>query len=184
LSCACNAAAQPASAPVTVSEDQSTYTVANGIVVARVSKKTGDLVSLRYQGMEVLDESPEPMGEPPEIPFTETSARLPPSTPFSIAFDLGKAPLGKATLRLAICGGNAPYVDVTVNQQPAGRIDRLAGDPTIARNGISGIWYERELPFDASLMKAGANVMQLIVPAGPVTSGILYDYLRLELEER
>ena len=47
------------------------------------------------------------------------------------------------------------------------------------RNGISGIWYERELPFDASLMRAGANVMQLIVPAGPVTAGILYDYLRL-----
>jgi rhamnogalacturonan endolyase len=105
------------------------------------------------------------------------------ATPYSIGFDLGRAPLGQATLRIAICGGNAPYIDVTVNHQPAGRIDRLAGDSTIARNGISGIWYERELPFDASLMKAGTNVMQLIVPAGPVTAGILYDYLRLELDE-
>jgi len=59
----------------------------------------------------------------------------------------------------------------------------LTGDSTIARNGIAGIWYERELPFEASLMKTGTNVMQLIVPAGPVTSGVLYDYVRLELDE-
>jgi hypothetical protein len=32
-------------------------------------------------------------------------------------------------------------------------------------------------------MKAGTNVMQLVVPAGSVTSGIIYDYLRLELDE-
>jgi rhamnogalacturonan endolyase len=104
------------------------------------------------------------------------------ATPYSVAFDLGKMPAGKATLRLAICGGSAPYIDVMVNQQPAGRVP-LTGDSTIARNGIAGIWYERELAFDASLMKTGPNVMQLIVPAGPVTSGVLYDYLRLELDE-
>ncbi|HWB83521.1 MAG TPA: polysaccharide lyase family protein [Bryobacteraceae bacterium] len=103
------------------------------------------------------------------------------ATPYSITFDLTKAPSGKTVLRLAICGGSAPYVDVLVNQHTAGRV-QLAGDSTIARNGITGIWYERELPFDASLMKQGTNVMQLVVPAGPVTSGVLYDYLRLELD--
>ena len=33
-------------------------------------------------------------------------------------------------------------------------------------------------------MKAGENVMQLTVPAGSLTAGIIYDYLRLELDEK
>ena len=32
-------------------------------------------------------------------------------------------------------------------------------------------------------MKAGKNVLSLTVPAGGLTSGIIYDYLRLELDE-
>ena len=43
--------------------------------------------------------------------------------------------------------------------------------------------YERELAFDASLMKKGENALKLIVPAGPVNNGVIYDYLRLELDE-
>jgi rhamnogalacturonan endolyase len=40
--------------PVTVAEDASAYTLANGIVTARVDKKSGDLLSLRYKGTEIL----------------------------------------------------------------------------------------------------------------------------------
>jgi rhamnogalacturonan endolyase len=32
-------------------------------------------------------------------------------------------------------------------------------------------------------MKAGSNVLTLTVPGGSLTSGIVYDYLRLELDE-
>jgi rhamnogalacturonan endolyase len=32
-------------------------------------------------------------------------------------------------------------------------------------------------------MKQGENEMQLTVPAGDVTTGVVYDYLRLELNE-
>jgi hypothetical protein len=77
----------------------------------------------------------------------------------------------------------ARALDVTVNDQPLGRIDRLIGDGAIARHSIQGLWYERDLAFDASLMKKGTNVLKLIVPAGPVNNGIIYDYLRLELDE-
>ena len=31
-------------------------------------------------------------------------------------------------------------------------------------------------------MKKGTNVLKLIVPAGPVNNGIIYDYVRLELD--
>ena len=105
------------------------------------------------------------------------------ATPFAIRFDLPDTPRGKATLRLAICGTGARTIEVTVNDQPAGNVDRLSGDGVIARHAIQGIWYERELSFDAALMKKGRNILKLIVPAGPINNGVIYDYLRLELDE-
>jgi len=59
----------------------------------------------------------------------------------------------------------------------------LIGDGTIARHGIQGIWYEREVPFDAAMLKAGTNTLTLTVPAGPINNGLIYDYLRLELDD-
>jgi rhamnogalacturonan endolyase len=105
------------------------------------------------------------------------------ATPFAITFDLPAAPRGIATLRIAICGTGARAIDVVVNDRSAGQVTRLIGDGAITRHGSHGIWYEREVAFDASLMKQGDNVLKLIVPAGPVNNGILYDYLRLELDE-
>ena len=105
------------------------------------------------------------------------------ATPFAISFSLPEVPHGKATLRVAICGTDARLIEASVNGQPAGQIDRLIGDGTITRHGNHGIWYERELAFDASLLKQGDNVLILTVPAGPVNNGVMYDYLRLELDE-
>jgi rhamnogalacturonan endolyase len=105
------------------------------------------------------------------------------ATPFAIAFDLPDEPRGRATLRLAICGTGARAIDVTVNDRPAGRVDRLLNDGAITRHSIQGLWYERELAFDATLMKMGSNVLKLIVPAGPINNGIIYDYVRLELDD-
>src|SRR6185312_3609050 len=98
-------------------------------------------------------------------------------------FDLKDRPHGRATLRLAICGTGARAIDVDVNGQPAGRIDRLIGDGAIARHSGQGLWYEREHSFDASLLKQGTNVLKLIVPAGPINNGVIYDYVRLELDD-
>ena len=36
---------------------------------------------------------------------------------------------------------------------------------------------------DASLLEAGTNTLTLTVPEGPVNNGIIYDYIRLELDE-
>lgn len=46
-----------------------------------------------------------------------------------------------------------------------------------------GIWYERNLCFDASLLRKGENKLIITVPAGSVNKGIMYDYIRLELVE-
>jgi rhamnogalacturonan endolyase len=104
------------------------------------------------------------------------------ATPFSINFELPSPPQGTATLRLAICGTSTRQIDVTVNDQPAGRIERLLNDGAIPRHSIQGLWYERELAFDAALLKQGANELRLTVPAGPINNGVIYDYLRLELD--
>jgi rhamnogalacturonan endolyase len=45
------------------------------------------------------------------------------------------------------------------------------------------VWQEQTLKFDAALLKAGENTIELTVPAGELTSGVVYDYLRLELDE-
>ena len=46
--------ARAQSAPVTVAEDDHTYTLANGVVTVRVAKASGDLLSVRYKDLEML----------------------------------------------------------------------------------------------------------------------------------
>src|SRR5215467_3476043 len=41
---------------VTIEDDPSAFTLSNGIVTALVSKRSGDLTSLRYQGTETLND--------------------------------------------------------------------------------------------------------------------------------
>jgi rhamnogalacturonan endolyase len=103
----------------------------------------------------------------------------------AIAFEMASAPRGgRATLRLAICGTGTRTLEVALNDQPVGQLQQLTPDSTFGMgNGIQGLWYEREIAFEASLLRAGPNVLTLTVPAGPVTGGLLYDYLRLELDE-
>jgi rhamnogalacturonan endolyase len=105
------------------------------------------------------------------------------ATPFSVLFDLPAKPQGKATLRLALCGTGARTIAVLVNGKPAGDVALSKTDGVITRHGRQGLWYERELSFDASLLNAGANTLVLTVPAGLINDGVVYDYLRLELDE-
>src|SRR5262245_17512989 len=41
--------------PVTVADDGQTYTLSNGIITARISRTSGNLMSLVYKGTETLD---------------------------------------------------------------------------------------------------------------------------------
>ncbi|MEO7412403.1 MAG: polysaccharide lyase family protein [Opitutaceae bacterium] len=104
-------------------------------------------------------------------------------TPYKIHFDLPAAARVDAILRLAICGGGAREISVSVNDQPAGKVDQLLVDGAITRHSIQALWYERELRIPAALLNAGANVVTLTVPGGPINNGVIYDYLRLELAE-
>jgi rhamnogalacturonan endolyase len=103
------------------------------------------------------------------------------ATPYTIVFDLPSEQEGKAVLRFAICGTGAKYVDIDVNGKLVGKLEKLTGDGVITRHGSQGIWYQRDVEFDASQMKKGTNVMKLIVPEGSVNDGMIYDYIRLEM---
>ncbi len=107
------------------------------------------------------------------------------ATPWTIEFDLPEAPAAKrAVLRLAISGTGARTIGIEVNGETAGEVQLGMPDSTFSgRNGIQGIWYQRELAFDTSMLKAGRNAMVLTIPAGSVGAGVMYDYLRLELDE-
>ncbi|HLJ54617.1 MAG TPA: polysaccharide lyase family protein [Chthonomonadaceae bacterium] len=105
------------------------------------------------------------------------------ATTWTVSFDLPSAPRGRGALRVAIAGMEAPYVGVAVNDREVGRIRGLVNNGAIHRDADRGYWQEARVDFDAACLRKGANTLKLTVPAGPVTAGIEYDYLRLELDE-
>jgi len=105
------------------------------------------------------------------------------ATPYTIRFRMDATPRGTAVLRLAITGTGTRAIDVSVNGSPSGQVQLGPGDGVITRHQVQGLWYERQFEFDASKLKAGENTLTLTVPAGPVNNGVVYDYLRLELDE-
>jgi rhamnogalacturonan endolyase len=116
-------------------------------------------------------------------PFSGVVAKPGNATPYRIVFDLAEQPRGQGVLRFAFCSTSTRQLSVTVNDREAGIVGSLPGESTITRHGIQGIWYERDLSFDASMLRKGTNTVTLTVPAGSVNNGIIYDAVRLELND-
>jgi rhamnogalacturonan endolyase len=106
------------------------------------------------------------------------------ATTWTIQFNMDKAERGLATLRVALAGADGGGgLIVGVNGQTVGTIHPTATN-ALRYNTDTGVWQERAQTFDAALLKQGENSMTLTVPAGDLTSGVVYDYLRLELKEQ
>jgi rhamnogalacturonan endolyase len=104
------------------------------------------------------------------------------ATTWTIKFNLANATHGVAALRIALAGADTPQLIVSVNGKEAGVIRPMSTN-ALRYNTNKSVWQEQTLKFDATLLKAGENEVQLTVPAGELTSGVVYDYLRLELDE-
>jgi rhamnogalacturonan endolyase len=105
------------------------------------------------------------------------------ATTWTIKFNMDNAPKGQAALRVALAGadGNGG-LEVAVNGHAVGTIRPIATN-ALRYNTDKSVWYEYTQTFDAGLLKQGENQMQLTVPAGELTSGVVYDYPRLEINE-
>ena len=114
-------------------------------------------------------------------------------TVWTIKFNMAKPVHGQASLRVALAGvdGLRNGLPVSVNGQSVGAVGdgsnpdnpRLIGTNAIRYNTDKGLWQQRTLKFDAAVLKAGENTMTFTVPAGDLQSGVVWDYLRLELDE-
>jgi len=114
-------------------------------------------------------------------------------TVWTVKFNMAKAEHGMAALRVALAGvdGLRNGLAVSVNGQSVGAVGdgsnpdnpRLIGTNAIRYNTDKGLWQQRTLKFDAALLKPGENTMTFTVPAGDLQSGVVWDYLRLELDE-
>jgi rhamnogalacturonan endolyase len=102
-------------------------------------------------------------------------------TTWKITFNMDTVPTGTATLRLGICGTRNTTIDVGVNGHPAGSTGLLPSSGVMHRDGIRGVEYYSNIPFDTSLLTTGTNVITLTTHARAWTDGVLYDYLRLEI---
>jgi rhamnogalacturonan endolyase len=104
------------------------------------------------------------------------------ATTWTIKFTMPAASKGRATLRVALAGADGQGgLVVGVNGQAVGTIHPVATN-ALRYNTDRGVWREYAQPFDAALLQAGGNELTLTVPAGELTSGVVYDYLRLELQ--
>jgi rhamnogalacturonan endolyase len=104
------------------------------------------------------------------------------ATTWTINFNMERAGQGAAVLRLALAGADGNQLSVGLNGQSIGAI-RPSTTNAIRYNTDKGIWQEQDVKFNGSLLKAGENSMTLTVPAGDVQSGVVWDYLRLELAD-
>lgn len=104
-------------------------------------------------------------------------------TPWSVHFDFDGPAHGRATLRVAIAGASMRGgIEVKLNGKTVGNTGPLPETAIIRRDGIRGYWTERDVSFDGALLKVGKNILTLEVPTGSPSSGVEYDYLRLEIE--
>jgi rhamnogalacturonan endolyase len=115
------------------------------------------------------------------------------TTVWTVKFNMPKSTHGEGYLRVSLAGVNGlrEGLAVGLNGQSIGAIgDGHTPDnaPLITTNSIrynadKGLNQQRTLKFDASLLKPGENEMTFTVPGGDLQSGVVWDYLRLELDE-
>jgi rhamnogalacturonan endolyase len=116
------------------------------------------------------------------------------TTVWTVKFHLPTSARGVAYLRVALAGVNGlrDGLAVGLNGQSIGAIGdgsdpdnaRLITTNSIRYNADKGLNQQRTLKFEASLLKPGENSMTFTVPGGDLQSGVVWDYIRLELNEK
>lgn len=102
---------------------------------------------------------------------------------WTIHFNVSHSLAGEAYLRLAFCGAReGTHITVFVNGKEVGDTGLLPPSGVMHRDNVQGYWCERDLVFDVTYLHAGENTLQLHLDARDWPQGVLYDYLRLEVD--
>jgi len=104
------------------------------------------------------------------------------ATTWTVKFHLPKASTGTAVLRIALAGADSTTLAIGVNGETVGTL-RPVSTNALRYNTNKGVWNQYIQKFDASLMKPGENTVTFTVPSGDVTNGVVWDYVRLELND-
>jgi rhamnogalacturonan endolyase len=105
------------------------------------------------------------------------------ATTWTVKFNQTKAGKGDGILRIALAGADGGGgLAIGVNGQEVGTLHPVATN-ALRYNTDKGVWYQYVQKFDAALLKPGENSVTFTVPAGDVTSGVVWDYVRLELND-
>lgn len=116
-------------------------------------------------------------------PIEESKGRWKGST-WKIRFDYDNKVSGLATLRLAICASRGGPVDIMLNGQKIGTSGDLPESGAMHRDGIRGATLvECNVNFDSKILKPQGNIIELYKHARAWHEGVLYDYVRLEVDE-
>lgn len=113
------------------------------------------------------------------------------TTIWTVKFSMSKATKGDAILRIALAGadggnGSTPAspgsLSIGINGKEVGTLHPVATN-ALRYNTDKGVWNQYVQKFDARLLKPGQNSVTFTVPAGDVTTGVVWDYVRLELND-
>lgn len=106
-------------------------------------------------------------------------------TIWSIYFNVNQVYRGTVHLRLAFAGAKAPGdgIQVGINGSMIGWTGKLPDSGVMHRDGIRGYWCEKVVSFCSSYLNVGRNCLTLHLHGKKWYHGVLYDYIRMEIQK-
>ena len=98
------------------------------------------------------------------------------SSPWTVNFNMASAPTGSARFYVALAANQGGTLSVSVNGTSVGSLAPQNTSDAVTRLGSHGYYWDGQIVFNASALKAGANTLTI----KSSSSGIEWDYLRLE----
>ena len=98
------------------------------------------------------------------------------TSPWTVNFTMAAAPTGQARLYVALAANSGGNLTVTVNGTAAGTLSPQNTSDAVTRLGSHGYFWDGQIEFAATALKAGANTLTIKRSGGALER----DYLRLE----
>ena len=98
------------------------------------------------------------------------------SSPWTVNFTMASAPTGQGRFYVALAANSGGSLSVSLNGTSIGSLSPANTSDAVTRLGSHGYYWDGQLTFAATALKAGANTLTIKSSA----AGIEWDYLRLE----